>query len=185
MLCSRTHAGNSSSTQGVKPTLISRTTATGKPSTAIRRGITGVRNVMIDVLSVDTAAIRVAYARSSSPVTWRPMARVSGAGAAGDPDATSVIRPSARAAATNSMATNSRPLPRNKVAKNWSSRGPIRSRATPMNPGKVMPAIGTRFSVASMAVRCALSVSHSPGLAGFEGTETLVRTSARRAGARR
>ena len=155
MLSSRTHAGNSSSTQGVKPTLISRTTATGKPSTAIRRGITAVRNVMIDVLSVNTAAIRVAYTRSSSPVTRRPTARVPGAGAADDPDATSVIRPSARAAATNSMATNSRPLPRNKVARKWSSRGPIRSRATPMNPGKVMPAIGTRFSATSMAVRCA------------------------------
>ena len=41
------------------------------------------------------------------------------------------------------MATKSRPLPRKTVAKNLSSRAPMRSRTTPMNHRKAMPVNGT------------------------------------------
>jgi hypothetical protein len=61
---------------------------------------------------VNTAAIRIAYRRSGSPVICRPPASMSGPGAA-DPAAASAINPPAKAAATNSMATKSRPLLRN------------------------------------------------------------------------
>ena len=47
-------------------------------------------------------------------------------------------------AAMNNIATNSRPLPRNTVAKNRSSRSPIRFRTTAMNHRNAMPANGAR-----------------------------------------
>jgi hypothetical protein len=65
---------------------------------------------------------RIAYTCRSSPVTWRPTARVSGRGAAADCNAMSGISPPAKAVAVNSMATNSRPLPKNTDAKNRSAR---------------------------------------------------------------
>ena len=49
MLSSKIQAGNSSSTQGVRPTLTSRTTPTAKPSTPIHLGMTFVRSVMVAV----------------------------------------------------------------------------------------------------------------------------------------
>ena len=49
----------------------------------------------------------------------------------------------AEAAAANIIAMNSSPLPRNTVAKNWSSCRPRRSRATAMNQRKNSPAKGT------------------------------------------
>ena len=60
--------------------------------------------------------------------------------------------PPETAAATKSMPTNNRPLPRNTVAKNRSSRSPIRSRSTPMNHKKAMPANGITMSAARMRV---------------------------------
>src|SRR6516165_5614224 len=73
------------------------------------------------------------------------------------------------APAANSIARNSRPLPRNTVAKNWSSRLPKRSRKTPMNHKKASPANGTRFN--ATATRLELVLSHSPGSNGSVGTE--------------
>jgi len=95
---------------------------------------------------------------------WRPSTKVP---LAGVPDCGWLaIRPPATAAPTNSMATNSRPLPKNTVAKNRSSRSPIRSRTTPTNHKKAIPANGMRFSaIATADRRCAL-VSHAPGTAG-------------------
>ena len=133
---------------------------------------------MVTVLIVNTAAIRIAYTCSRSPVICRPAASVSGPGAA-DPAAASAISPPAKAAAANSMATNSSPLPRNTEAKNRSSRCPIRSRTTPMNHKKAMPAKGTRFSAMTTARRRAGSVSHAPDVAGSEGAETVMRMRAR------
>jgi len=82
MLSSKIQAGNSNSTQGVRPTLTSRTTPTAKPSTPIHRGMTFVRSVMVAVLNVNTAAIRNAYTCSTSRETWRLMASASGPGTA-------------------------------------------------------------------------------------------------------
>ena len=79
------------------------------------------------------------------------------------------MRPPATAAATNSMATNSRPLPRNTVAKNRSSCAPIRSLITPMNHRKAMPANGMRFSPIATAVLFPESVSQPPATAGLAG----------------
>ena len=88
------------------------------------------------------------------------------------------ISPPPNAAATNSMATNNRPLPRNTVPKKRSSRWPIRSLSTPMNHKKAIPANGMRFSAIATAARRRESVSHEPGTAGSAGTETLSNTSA-------
>ena len=78
---------------------------------------------MVAALMVNTAAIRIAYTRSRSEVTWRPKASVVGLGAV--PAAASAASPLAKAVPANSMATNSRPLPRNTEAKNRSSSAPI------------------------------------------------------------
>src|SRR5208283_3045569 len=134
---------------------------------------------MVTVLMVKTAAIRIAYRRSSSEVIWRPRASVSGLGAAADPAATSAISPPAKAAPTNSMATNSRPLPRKTDAKNRSSRRPIRSRTTPMNHKKAIPANGTRSNAIAKVARRAGSASHTPASAVSDGVETIMRMRAR------
>ncbi len=110
-------------------------------------------------------------------MTLRPSAKVSGPGRRDGRDAASAMSPPATAAATNSMPTNSRPLPRKTVAKKRSSRPPIRSRSTPMNQRKAIPANGTRFSAIVTAVRCADWVSHEPAAAELAGTETLSSTS--------
>ena len=55
----------------------------------------------------------------------------------------------AAAAAANSIATKSRPLPRNTVAKNRSSRSPTRLRITAMNQRNAIPANGTRTTPTS------------------------------------
>src|SRR5271170_3877513 len=60
MLKARIHAGNSSSTQGEKPTPISRTSALTKPATVSHLETISVRRAMVTVVSVNTAAIRMA-----------------------------------------------------------------------------------------------------------------------------
>ena len=68
------------------------------------------------------------------------------------------------------MARNSSPLPRNTVAKNWSSCIPIRSRSTPINHRKLIPAKGNRSRAISMDFE--LSASHLPGSSGLSGIES-------------
>src|SRR5262249_46599390 len=97
MLSSKIQAGNSRSTQGVRPTLTSRTAATARPAIPIHRGMTFVRSVRAAVLIGKTAAIRNAYTCSTSGVSWRLVASVSGRGPA-DPAATAPISPPATAA---------------------------------------------------------------------------------------
>jgi hypothetical protein len=106
---------------------------------------------------------------------WRPSARVP---ATGGPEDVSAMSPPATAAATNIMATNNKPLPRNTVAKNRSSRSPILSLITPMNHKKAMPANGMRFSPIATAALFPESVSHELSTAGLAGTESLSSTSA-------
>jgi hypothetical protein len=101
-----------------------------------------------------------------------------GAGGADRSD-TLAISPPANAAPTNNMATNSSPLPKNTDAKNRSSRCPIRSRTTPMNHKKAIPANGTRFSANAMVARCDVSVSHAPWVAASDGAEMIRSTRAR------
>ena len=67
------------------------------------------------------------------------------------------------------MAMKSSPLPRNTVAKNRSSPSPIRSRTTPMNQRKAMPANGSRFKARSTAFRLEPSASQSPASFGSLG----------------
>jgi hypothetical protein len=59
-LNTRTHAGNSSDTQSVRPMLISSTMATAMPANPIQGAMTLVRSVITAVLMVNTAAIRIA-----------------------------------------------------------------------------------------------------------------------------
>jgi hypothetical protein len=65
--------------------------------------------------------------------------------------------PPATVADAKSMAGNKSPLPRNTVAKKRSSRSPNRSRSTPMNHKKAMPANGTRFSARATLFELVLS----------------------------
>src|SRR5262245_8830771 len=76
----------------------------------------------------------------------------------------------ATAAAANSIAKNRRPLPKNTVAKNLSSRSPRRSRNTPMNHNAI-PANGTRLT--ARATELDSDLSHDPGSCGSSGTEIL------------
>ena len=69
-----------------------------------------------------------------------------------------------------SMAMKRSPLPRKTVAKNRSSRSPIRSRMTPMNHRKAMPAKGSRLRARTTAFRLERVVSQSPASAGLPGT---------------
>src|SRR5262249_1449719 len=72
----------------------------------------------------------------------------------------------ATAAAANSIAKNRRPLPKNTVAKNLSSRSPRRSRNTPMNHRNAIPATARATELDS-------DLSHDPGSCGSSGTEIL------------
>ena len=110
-------------------------------------------------------------------MTSRPSARTSGPGGLDERDA-AAISPPATAAVTKSMATNNRPLPRNTVAKKRSSRWPIRSRSTPTNHRKAMPANGMSDSATFTAVRRPGSVSQLPATRGSAGIESLSSTSA-------
>src|SRR4029077_7318061 len=79
--------------------------------------------------------------------------------------------PPATAAEAKSMARNRSPLPRKTVAKKRSSSSPNRSRTTPMNHKKAMPANGTRFS--ARATLFELVLSHAPVSSGSARTESL------------
>ena len=72
-----------------------------------------------------------------------------------------VMSAPASAAAANSIARNNRPLPKKTVAKNRSSCSPRRSRNTPMNHRKAIPANGTKFRASAILPEAVLS--HDPG----------------------
>src|SRR5271165_3826160 len=83
--------------------------------------------------------------------------------------------PPATAAEANSIARNTRPLPRKTVAKNRSSSSPRRSRNTAINHRKAMPANGTRFS--AKATSFELVLSHAPVSRGSARTKSWNTTS--------
>jgi len=60
MLKARIHTGNSNSTQGETPTPMSSTSALTNPATVSHRDTISVRRAMVTVVSVNTAAIRIA-----------------------------------------------------------------------------------------------------------------------------
>ena len=70
--------------------------------------------------------------------------------------------PAATPPAQNSLATNSSPLPRNTVAKKRSSFSPMRSRTTPTNHSKAIPANGSRLRAPATARRRRLRCSRCP-----------------------
>src|SRR6516162_375616 len=98
---------------------------------------------------------------------WNVADSISCAGAVSN----EIISAPATAAAANSIPKNSRPLPKNTVAKNLSSLAPKRSRSTPMNHRNAIPANGTRL-IASATVFDS-ELSHAPGSRGSSGTEFL------------
>jgi hypothetical protein len=152
--------------------------ATAYPDTTSHRGASLVRSRIVEVASVNTAAIRIAYTVASSYVVRRPTSH--------DPELkrlspfgpTLATRLAATAEATKSMATNSNPLPRKTVAKNLSSAPPTRSRSTPTNQRKPIPAKGTRPIANRTASRRELSESHFPASSGSAGMAVWIRTSA-------
>src|SRR5260370_23658731 len=131
---------------------------------------------MVTVVSVNTAAIRIAYTFTRVRVTSRPSARVFASPEPECPEA-AAMSPPPTAAATNIMPTNNRPLPRKTVAKKRSSCLPIRSLTTPMSHRNAIPANGTRLSAVATAALRRESVSHTPGWPGLAGVETRSRTS--------
>src|SRR5262245_28362585 len=106
--------------------------------------------------------------RPSPETSWGAPART----------AASARKPAVTALATKSIATNSSPLPRNTVAKNRSSRWPIRSRTTPMNQRNAIPAKGTRFSARTTRRRFAGSETNGATSAGSAGAASRTRTNA-------
>ncbi len=72
------------------------------------------------------------------------------------------------------MARNRSPLPRNTVAKKRSSYAPSRSRSTPMNQRKAIPANGSRCRARLTVFRS--PESHAPASCGFAGTEIRIST---------
>ena len=60
MLRARIHAGNSSSTQSETPTPTSSTSVVASPAISSHREMIRVRRAMVTVVSVNTAAIRIA-----------------------------------------------------------------------------------------------------------------------------
>ena len=86
-------------------------------------------------------------------IVWRHCRQLSG-------DTSS---PAATAPVQNSIATNSSPLPRNTVAKKRSSFSPMRSRTTPMNHRKAIPANGNRLrAIDDRAPAVESSMTQSP-----------------------
>jgi hypothetical protein len=75
------------------------------------------------------------------------------------------------------MAMKRNPLPRNTVAKNRSSRSPMRSRTIPMNQRKAIPENGTRFNARMICRLRPGSASHEPS-PGPPGTAVRTSTSA-------
>ena len=71
-------------------------------------------------------------------------------------------------------ARNRSPLPRKTVVKKRSSFAPMRSRSTPMNHRKAIPAKGSRLRASR--IECALWASHVPGSRGLSGTESRIST---------
>src|SRR3954452_25133988 len=61
------------------------------------------------------------------------------------PLAATSTRAPENAAEANRLATNNKPLPRNTVAKNWSSNTPSRLRSTPINHRNAIPANGAEL----------------------------------------
>ena len=82
--------------------------------------------------------------------------------------------PPATAADAKNMARKSRPLPTNTVEKNRSSCSPSRSRATPMNQRKAIPAKGARLRASDKLP--ALADSHAPSSAGSSGMASRMST---------
>src|SRR3977135_1701983 len=85
-----------------------------------------------------------------------------------------IKRPPVAAEEAKVIARNRRPRPRNTVAKKRSSCPPIRSRSTPMNHRKAIPAKGSRPRASR--IDFALWESHVPGSAGLAGEERRMKT---------
>jgi hypothetical protein len=97
---------------------------------------------MVAVEIVNTAAILIAYmCIMTAAILW--LSAKASVGALVRVATAWARTPANSPLATNSIATNNRPLPRNTVAKNRSSRSPIRLRTTPMNHRNAMPAKAT------------------------------------------
>ena len=120
--------------------------------------------------------------RRRAATTERPHAPRRPAGRA---SAAVLISPAATAPDTKNMPTKSRPLPRKTVAKNRSSPGPMRSRSTPMNHRKAIPANGSSWRLSDTALRRASSstqvpASNEPGGSAHSGGRPRRRTGPRR-----
>src|ERR1700730_12926459 len=79
------------------------------------------------------------------------------------------MRPPMVEAVTNIIPRNRRPLPRETVAKNWSSFSPRRSRNTPRNHRKAIPENGMRFKARDTLSEAVFS--HEPVSLGLTGTD--------------
>ena len=82
--------------------------------------------------------------------------------------------PPATGAEANNLARKSSPLPRKTLAKNLSSYSRRRSRTTPMNQRKAMPAKGSRLSATWTGL--ASPASHPPASCGSAGMERRTST---------
>ena len=155
MLRTSTHSGNRIWTHANRSMVRRSTTATTHPNTANHRGRMprrtrdrrgGDRERARHPHRVDVEH-QVGRLAAESPDFRRDAA---------DPRCDSVaIRPPATAPATNSIATNSSPVPRNTVAKNRSSAAPIRSRIDAHEPQERKPGEGNKIERDAPQSSCA------------------------------
>ena len=124
--------------------LTSITTPIANPTTASHRGKVPERQMIVDVAKTNTAAARAASTNMYENDAALACSRVSALSGGAPSSRLSATRLASWATPDQYMATNSRPLPRNTVAKKRSSWSPIRSRTTPRNHRNAMPANGAR-----------------------------------------
>ena len=129
---------------------------------------------IVVVEKMKMAAILIAKVLINVSVIRRSRSQRAGSGVPPDATTGSPRRPPITAVPTNTMPTNSRPLPRKTVAKNRSSRSPILSRMTPMNHRNAMPANGTKPSAMDTACRFCGSVSQSLLADSLDGTDMRI-----------
>ena len=129
-----------------------------------------VRIKTVDVEIMNTAAILIAYTFTIMYETARAKRKVAELinSLGSEIEATNITAP-ITAAAANNIARNNKALPKNTLAKKRSSSRPSRSRSTPINHRKAIPANGTKFNATVTAL---VSVaSHAPGSSGSAGIE--------------
>ena len=154
----------------------SSTNPNEKPTNDNQCESTAVRSPIVLVTNMNTAAIFMQNVFIRANAILRPSWYVSGWTRIPSALAKASISPRVTATAAKSMATKSKPLPRNTVAKKRSSNSPMWLRRTAINHRNAIPVNGTRFKDIETQSRKAGSESHTPGSFGSAGAAKRIST---------